>query len=89
MSNSAKELRTAYLSRSCPCRQGPPWHMRVGVRAGPGSLAGLAAADLALYFVGALGAHLQVHDRHLGLWAMYFSLAIATLAVNLAYRGLW
>ncbi|HLX47978.1 MAG TPA: DoxX family protein [Streptosporangiaceae bacterium] len=47
----------------------------------------LAAAGLVLYFTGAFGAHLRVHDRHLGPWAMYFSLAVAALALNLAYRG--
>jgi hypothetical protein len=48
----------------------------------------LAAAGLVLYFIGALGAHLRVHDRHFGPWAMYFSLAVAALAVNLGYHGL-
>ena len=47
-----------------------------------------AAAGLVLYFLGALGAHLRVHDRHFGPWALFFSLAVAALAVNLAYHGL-
>ncbi|MDF2710357.1 MAG: hypothetical protein K0R62_6009 [Nonomuraea muscovyensis] len=47
----------------------------------------LAAAGLVLYFLGALGAHLRVRDYHLGPWAMFFALAVAALAVNLAYRG--
>jgi hypothetical protein len=34
---------------------------------------------LPLYFTDAFGAHLRVHDRHFGPWAMYFSLAAAAL----------
>lgn len=49
----------------------------------------LAAVGLVLYFLCALAAHLRVHDRHLGPWAMFFSLTAAALAVNLGYRGLW
>lgn len=48
----------------------------------------LAAAGLVLYFLGALVAHVRVRDRHLGLWALFFCLAAAALAVNLAYHGL-
>ncbi|NGO73371.1 DoxX family protein [Streptomyces sp. SB3404] len=44
----------------------------------------LAAGGLVLYFLGALGAHLRVGDRHFGPWAAFFSLAAAALAVNLA-----
>jgi hypothetical protein len=47
----------------------------------------LAAAGLVLYFLGALGAHLRVRDRHLGPWAVYFCLAVAALAVNAGYHG--
>lgn len=47
----------------------------------------LAALGLVLYFTGAFGAHLRVHDRHLGPWATYFTLAAAALALNLAYHG--
>ena len=47
-----------------------------------------AAAGLVLYFAGALGAHLRVHDHHFGPWALFFALAVAALAVNLAYHGL-
>lgn len=46
----------------------------------------LAAGGLVLYFLGALGAHLRVRDHRFGPWAMFFSLAVAALAVNLAYH---
>jgi hypothetical protein len=49
----------------------------------------LAAAGLVLYFLGALGAHLRVRDYQLGAWAMFFSLAVAALAANLAYHRPW
>jgi hypothetical protein len=55
--------------------------------AGP-ALGIAAAAGLVLYFTGALVAHLRVHDRHFGPWALFFALAVAALAVNLAYHGL-
>jgi DoxX-like protein len=48
-----------------------------------------AAAGLVLYFTGAFAAHLRVRDRHLGPWAVYFCLAVAALAVRLAYHGHW
>jgi len=51
-------------------------------------LGAAAAAGLVLYFAGALVAHLRVHDRHFGPWAVFFALAVAALAVNLAYHGL-
>jgi DoxX-like protein len=47
----------------------------------------LAAAGLALYFVGALIAHLRVGSRQLVGWAVFFSITVAALAVNLAYHG--
>jgi hypothetical protein len=53
------------------------------------ALGTLAAAGLVLYFLGAFGAHLRARDYHLGPWAVFFSLAVAALAVNLAYHGPW
>lgn len=47
----------------------------------------LAAGGLVLYFVAAFGAHLRVRDFQLGPWTAFFSLAVAALAVNLAYHG--
>jgi hypothetical protein len=47
----------------------------------------LAAAGLVLYFVGALVAHLRVGSRQLVGWAVFFSSAVAALAVNLGYHG--
>jgi hypothetical protein len=41
-----------------------------------------------LYFTGTLAAHLRVHDRHFGKWALFFVLAVAALVVNLAYHVL-
>jgi DoxX-like family len=52
-------------------------------------LGALAAAGLVLYFTGALGAHLRAGDRHLGPWAVYFCLAVAALALRLAWHGHW
>ncbi|MFI7615796.1 DoxX family protein [Nonomuraea terrae] len=49
-------------------------------------LGALAAAGLVLYFVVAFGAHVRVRDHRLGMWAVFFSLAVAALAVNLAYH---
>ena len=46
----------------------------------------LAAAGLVLYFLGALVAHLRVGSRQLVGWALFFSVAVAALAVNLAYH---
>jgi uncharacterized membrane protein len=53
------------------------------------ALGTLAAAGLVLYFLGAFGAHLRARDYHLGPWAVFFSLAVAALAVNLAYHDRW
>ena len=49
----------------------------------------LAAGGLVLYFVGALVAHLRVRSRQLVGWAVFFSLSVATLAVNLSYHRPW
>ncbi|WP_283139139.1 DoxX family protein [Rhizohabitans arisaemae] len=49
----------------------------------------LAAAGLVLYFLGAFGAHLRARDYDFRFWSVFFSLAVATLAVNLTYHGLW
>jgi hypothetical protein len=46
----------------------------------------LAAAGLVLYFLGALIAHLRVGSRQLLGWAVFFSTAVAALAVSLGYR---
>ncbi|MFJ9713831.1 DoxX family protein [Streptomyces sp. NPDC101234] len=48
---------------------------------------GALAAGLTLYFVGAYCAHMRVQDRQLGPWAVFFWLAAAASAVNLAYDG--
>jgi DoxX-like family len=53
------------------------------------ALGTLAAAGLVLYFLGAFGAHLRARDYQLGPWAIFFSVAVAALAVNLAYHGPW
>jgi len=42
-----------------------------------------------LYFLGALGAHLRVRSRRLTGWAVFFTVAVAALAVNLGYHGPW
>ncbi|MFG6192658.1 DoxX family protein [Nonomuraea sp. JJY05] len=76
------------------------WMLPLGLLLGAGALgllAGfavpalgtLAAAGLVLYFLGAFAAHLRARDHHFGPWAVFFSLAVAALAVNLAHRGLW
>jgi DoxX-like family len=49
----------------------------------------LAAAGLVLYFLGALGAHLRARDHQLGGCVVFLSLAVAALAMNLAYRSPW
>ncbi|HWF70637.1 MAG TPA: DoxX family protein [Mycobacterium sp.] len=46
----------------------------------------LAAAGLVLYFVCAFAAHVRASNYQLGPWAMYSSLAVAALAVNLTYH---
>ncbi|WP_119731440.1 DoxX family protein [Thermomonospora amylolytica] len=52
-------------------------------------LGALAATGLVLYFLGAFGVHLRVRDYHFGPWAVFFSLAVAALAVNLTYHDPW
>ncbi|MDX8035655.1 DoxX family protein [Lentzea sp. BCCO 10_0856] len=47
----------------------------------------LAAAGLVLYFLGALGAHVRAGNFRLGGWALFFGLALAALAVNLAHHA--
>jgi hypothetical protein len=46
----------------------------------------LAAAGLVLYFLGALGAHIRAGNFRLGAWALFFAVALAALAVNVAYH---
>lgn len=46
----------------------------------------LAAGGLVLYFIGAFATHLRARDYHFGPWAMFFALAVAALAVNLAHH---
>jgi hypothetical protein len=46
----------------------------------------IAAGALVLYFLGAFTAHLRARDYHFAPWGLFFSLAVAALAVNLAYR---
>jgi hypothetical protein len=77
------------------------WMVRLGLLLGAGS-AGLvagfavpalgtaAACGLVLYFLCAAGAHIRARDTRLLNWinwAVFFSLAVAALAVGLAYRG--
>ncbi|MFI6738496.1 DoxX family protein [Nonomuraea sp. NPDC050451] len=75
------------------------WMLPLGLLLGAGALgllAGfavpalgtLAAAGLVLYFLGAFAVHLRARDHHFGPWAVFFSLAAAALAVNLAHHGL-
>jgi hypothetical protein len=51
-----------------------------------------AACGLVLYFLCAAGAHIRARDTRLLAWlnwAAFFSLAVAALAVGLAYHGPW
>ncbi|MGW0594622.1 DoxX family protein [Streptosporangium sp. NPDC002607] len=72
------------------------WMLPLGVMLAAGSLgllAGfavpvlglLAAAGLVLYFLGAFCVHLRARDHHFGAWSVFFTLAAAALAVNVAY----
>ncbi|WP_329084780.1 MULTISPECIES: DoxX family protein [unclassified Streptosporangium] len=72
------------------------WTLPLGVMLAAGSLgllAGfavpvlglLAAAGLVLYFLGAFCVHLRARDHHFGAWSVFFTLAAAALAVNVAY----
>ncbi|TMS00500.1 DoxX family protein [Nonomuraea basaltis] len=76
------------------------WNRPLGTLLGAGALgllAGfvvpalgmLAAAGLVLYFLSAFGAHLRARNYQFGPWAVMFSLAVAALAVNLAYHHPW
>lgn len=76
------------------------WNLPLGLVMAAGSLgllAGfavpllgtLAAAGLVLYFVGAFAAHVRARNWALGPWAMFFTLAVATLLLNVARHGLW
>jgi len=79
------------------------WMVRLGFLLAAGSIglvAGFAvpvlgtaaACGLVLYFVSAAGAHMRARDTRLlnwVSWAVFFSLAVAALAVGLAYRGPW
>ncbi|MEU8682335.1 DoxX family protein [Streptomyces sp. NPDC048611] len=47
----------------------------------------LAAGGLVLYFLGAFAAHLRAGDHHFGGWAVFFSLAVAALVLNLTAHG--
>ncbi|WP_314174785.1 DoxX family protein [Streptomyces winkii] len=51
------------------------------------ALGTLAATGLVVYFLAALAAHLRVHDRQLGAWALFFCLAAASLALSLVHHG--
>ena len=79
------------------------WMVRLGLLLAAGS-AGLAAGfvvpalgtaaacGLVLYFAGAAGFHVRARDtlfRSWANWAVFFALAVAVLAVALAYRGPW
>jgi hypothetical protein len=77
------------------------WQVRLGFLLGAGALglvAGFiapvlgtaAACGLVLYFLCAAGAHIRARDSRLLSWvnwAAFFTLAVATLVVGLAYRG--
>jgi hypothetical protein len=79
------------------------WMVRLGFLLGAASLglvAGFAvpalgtaaACGLVLYFLCAAGFHIRARDTQVlnwANWAVFFSLAVAVLAVGLAYRGPW
>jgi hypothetical protein len=79
------------------------WMVRLGFLLAAGSIglvAGFvvpvlgtaAACGLVLYLLSAAGAHTRARDTRLlnwVNWAAFFSLAVAALAVGLAYRGPW
>ena len=49
---------------------------------------GIAAGIcLVLYFIGALSAHIRVHDRGVGGAVTFLVLALAVLTVDVVYRG--
>lgn len=47
-----------------------------------------AAIGLILYFIGALGAHLRVHDKKMGGAVFFLILAVAALVTDIVYRDL-
>jgi hypothetical protein len=72
------------------------WMARLGVvllSGGIGLFVGLAvpalgttaAAGLVLYFICAIGAHVKARDRHVGAAGFFLALAVATLALHVAY----
>lgn len=77
------------------------WQVPLGFLLGAGSvglvtgfavpLLGTAAASgLVAYFVAAAGAHIRARDTRVPSWlnwCVFFSLAVAALAVGLVYRG--
>ena len=79
------------------------WMVRLGLLLAAGSIglvAGFAvpvlgtaaACGLVLYFLSAAGAHIRARDTrllHWVNWAVFFALAVAALAVGLAFRGPW
>ena len=46
-----------------------------------------AGVGLVLYFLGAFGAHLRARYYEFANWAVFFLLAVATVAVGLAHHG--
>ncbi len=76
------------------------WMPRLGTALAAGSLGllvgfvvpalgTLASLGLVLYFIGAFIAHLRVRSRKLAGPAVFFITMVATLVVNVTYRGLW
>ncbi|MGH3159219.1 MAG: DoxX family protein [Streptosporangiaceae bacterium] len=77
------------------------WMVRLGLVLGAGSvglatgfaapvLGTAAACGLVLYFLCAAAAHIRARDTRLPSWinwSAFFSLAVAALAVGLAYHG--
>jgi hypothetical protein len=72
------------------------WILPLGLLLGAGAtglLAGLAvpplgvvaSGGLVLYFLGALIAHLRVHDHSLGPWLLYFGTCVAALITTVLY----
>lgn len=49
-------------------------------------LGALAAAGLVLYFLGALIAHLRVHDHQLAPWTLFFATSLTALITNVTHH---